>query len=142
MTSAESTARVSPALVEVLEQLVAGQVAHAPHDRRELAVAQRDSVLHAALAAEAEPHRRAVHAHLARAQRGEAEGVVGARVLLVADADARGLEQAHDGGEHLVARQAGEREVLADAAADARQRLAKASMRPYLVSSRTSRQRG
>ena len=75
------------------------------------------------------------------AQRGQAEGVVLARVLLVADAHARGLEQAHHGGEHLVARQARQREVGCTRRRMRGSARAKASMRPYLVSSRTSRQR-
>src|SRR6185436_8387470 len=100
-----------------------GQVAHVAHDAGQLAVAQRDAMVHAALAAELEEQRRALHSDLARAQRGKAKGIVGARVFLVAHANARGLEQPHDRGEHLVAGQTGQRQVLVDAATDARQRL-------------------
>ena len=65
-----------------------------------------DRVLLAALAAEAEAQRRAVDLDVAVAQGGQAERVVGPRVLLVADADQRRLEQAHDRRQHLLARQA------------------------------------
>ncbi len=43
------------------------------------------------------------HLHVAPAQRGEAVGAVLARVLVVADADQRAVEQAHHGGEQLLA---------------------------------------
>ena len=46
------------------------------------------------------------------------------RVLLVADADTGALEQTDDGGEHLLSRQAGLREVVLDPLPDAWQRLA------------------
>ena len=61
---------------------------------------------------------------VAVAQRGQAEALVVARVLLVADADQRGLEQAHDGRQHLLARQAAAAQVGVDARADRRQRAA------------------
>ena len=86
---------------------------------------QRKLVPHAALAAETELQLRAVHAHLACAQRGEPVGFILARVLVVTHAHARGLQQAHHGGEYLVARQTGQRQVLAYATTDARQRLCK-----------------
>ena len=60
-----------------------------------------------------------------RAQRGEPVGFILARVLVVTHAHARGLQQAHHGGEYLVARQTGQRQVLAYATTDARQRLCK-----------------
>jgi hypothetical protein len=55
------------------------------------------------------------------AQGGQAEGAVLAGVLLVADADQGRFEQAHDGGQHLAARQAGPRQVPLDAGANCRQ---------------------
>ena len=57
------------------------------------------------------------------AHRRQAEGVVLAGVLIVADADEGCLEQLHDGGEHLFARHAGQREVFLHATADRGQRL-------------------
>ena len=80
-------------LVEVLEELLPRQVLAALDDAREARVGDRDAVLDAALAAEAEAQRRAVDLHVPAAQRGEAEGVVLARVLVVADADQRPVEQ-------------------------------------------------
>jgi hypothetical protein len=77
-----------------------------------------------ALAAEAEAHRRAFHLHVPAAQRREAEGLVLARVLLIADADERLVEQADDGGEHLVARELLALQVALDAIAQQRQHLA------------------
>ena len=62
-------------------------------------------MLLAALAAEGEADGGALDLGVAVAQGGQAEGVVGARVLLVADADERGLQQPHHRGQHLLARQ-------------------------------------
>ena len=58
------------------------------------------------------------------AERREAERAVLARVALVADPDERRREQPHDGGEHLRARHARQREIAPRARADARQRRA------------------
>src|ERR671925_673793 len=76
---------------------------------------------HAALAAEAELKLRAIYPHLPRAQRGEAEGAVLARVFIVAYAYTRRLEQPHHAGEHFFARQAGEAQIVPHPAPDARQ---------------------
>ena len=76
----------------------------------------------AALALELEAQLGALHLDVRVAQRGQAVAVVAARVVVVADADQRGLQQVHDGGQHLLARQAATRHVLRDALADGRQR--------------------
>src|SRR4029079_9775383 len=75
----------------------------------------------AALAAELELDARARDLHVAIAQRREAERIVRLRVALVADAKARRFEEAHEGGEHLLARQARALQVLGDATAYRRQ---------------------
>jgi hypothetical protein len=61
---------------------------------------------------------------VAVAQRGQAEAVVAARVLVVADADQGLGEQADDDREHLVPRQPALAQVLREAAAQLRQALA------------------
>src|SRR5439155_17669639 len=99
----------------------------------EAPVVELDLVVHAALAAEAEEELAASHAHLAFAQRREAERGVLPRVLLVADADARGLEQAHHGGKHFLARQTGKGEVAAHLPPDARQRASEGDHPAVLV---------
>src|SRR5207245_9190209 len=87
--------------VEVLEQLLAGQIAATLDDVRKARLGERDDVLDAALAAEAEAQRRAVDLHVAAAQRGQAVRAVGARVFVVADADQRLAEERDDRGEEL-----------------------------------------
>jgi hypothetical protein len=77
----------------------------------------------AALAAELELHAASRYARMPVAQRREAEGVVLLRVALVADAEARRLEQRDQRGEHLFAWQPGPLQVRARAAADRGQRL-------------------
>ena len=56
------------------------------------------------------------------AHRGQPEGVVVARVLVVADADIGGVEQVHDRRDHPLAAEASARHVLVDPLADLRQR--------------------
>src|SRR5690606_7765483 len=83
-----------------------------------------DAMEDPALAAELELDLGAAHADVPRAQRREAIGAVRARVLLVAHAYQGRIEQPHDQGEHLLARDAGQSKVGRDTAADGRQRLA------------------
>jgi hypothetical protein len=94
------------------------------------------------LAAKAEVNARARDLGVTRAQRREPERAVLTRIALVADPDERRREQPDDRGQHLGARHAGQRNVAPRAGADARQRRAECASRPYLASSRTSRQRG
>src|SRR5437667_36894 len=61
---------------------------------------------------------------MAAAQRGEPEGVVLARVLVVADADERLVEEPHHRGEDLPARQIAGAQVALHPLADVRQDLA------------------
>jgi hypothetical protein len=83
-------------LVQVLEELVPGQVLAAPHHGGEAPVAHVDGVRLAALAAELEPHPRPFHGDVTAPQRGEAVRPVLAGVLHVAHADQAGLEQTDD----------------------------------------------
>jgi hypothetical protein len=56
------------------------------------------------------------------AQGGQSERVILPNVLFVADANERPLEQPHDGGEHLLARQPGTPEIWTDPHVDPRRR--------------------
>ena len=71
--------------------------------------------------------------HVPLAQRGEAEALVGPGVFVVADPDQGDLQQAHGGGEHLLARQAAPGEVGVDAGAELRQRAAERGHAVVLV---------
>ena len=122
--------RVLPAvLVLVLEQLLARQLLAAAHHAGHARVGELGALLHAALAAKAQFQGAAAHVHMARAQRGQAKRLVGDRVFLVAHAHVGGVQQPHDGGQHLRARQRflapARRQVARQPGADARQRLAK-----------------
>ena len=55
-------------------------------------------------------------------KRGQAVALVRPGVVVVADADQRGFQQMHDGGQHLLARQPAQRHVLGEPGADRRQR--------------------
>ena len=61
-----------------------------------------------------------------------------ARVFVVADANQRPLEQLHDRGKHLLARQTRTPQVRGGARADARQAAANTEQRSNFVSSRTA----
>src|SRR6266851_879711 len=115
--------RVALALgVEVLEEVLAGQVFATLDHTRHAPVFEADRNLDAALALEQKPHGRAAHVDVPVAQRGQAERVILPGVLLVADAQERGLEQADDGTDHLLLRQPFPAQVGRRAPADPRQR--------------------
>src|SRR5437868_2568742 len=76
------------------------------------------------LAPEVQMDPRPLDAGVPGAQRRQSEGLVRARVLLVADPFARPLEKSHDRRENLLAREARPGEVALDPRADARQRAA------------------
>src|SRR5581483_4557300 len=127
--------RLASALrIEILEQLVARQVLALLHDASEPPVGDRDGVVDAALAAESELELRALDLDVAAAERGETERAVRLRVLVVADADQRLVEQAHHGREDLAPRQVARAQVALDALADLRKDLAElehaAELRP------------
>ena len=107
--------------VEVLEELLPRQVLASPHDRREAPVPQADLMLLPGLAPEPEPDRGTAHRGVTRPQRGQPERTIETGVLVVADPDEGRLEEPHDGGQDLVARQAGRREIPFAAGADPRQ---------------------
>src|SRR2546425_12541202 len=104
--------------VDVLEQLVPGEVLALLDDAGEAAVGDRDRVVHAALAAEGKLQLRALDLEVAPAQGGEPEGAVLAGVFVVAHADQRLVEQHHHGGEDLAPRQVARAQIALDALAD------------------------
>src|SRR6266513_5385722 len=104
--------------VDVLEQLLPGKVLALLDDAREAPVGDRHRVIDSALAAEAEEQFRALDLDMALAQGGEAEGAVLARVLVVAHADQRLVEQHHHGGEDLATREIARAQIALHALAD------------------------
>lgn len=104
--------------VKVLEEFLAGDVAAFFNSVGEFAVVEGDVVELAAFAFEAETDAAALYLDVFVAHGGEAEGVIGAGVFVVADADEGGFEKLDDGGEHLAAVEIGELEILGDAGAD------------------------
>jgi len=105
-------------VVEVLEELVAGEVEAALDDVGEATVLDVDGVVDAGFSLEVEGDGAAVDVDVAVVQGGEAVGVVFAGIFFVADADAGGLHEADDGAEDLFAGEAGEGEVVVDLFAD------------------------
>src|SRR5258706_5123468 len=87
--------------VDVFEKLVPRQILALLNDAGEAPVGDRHRVVDSALAAEAEAHFCALDLDVAVAQRGESEGTVLARVLVVAHADQGLVQQHHHGGEDL-----------------------------------------
>ncbi len=122
LTSSEPTSRTSPVLVDVLEQLLAGQLLASADDLRQPAIVDRDRVMDAALAPEAEFQARAPDPGVPVAHCRQAERVVVAGIFVVADADQGRLQQPDDGRQHLAPGQAGEFQVAFGGAADLRQR--------------------
>ena len=132
-------------LVDVLEELLAGQVLHAAHDAREAAIGELDRVLDAALAAKAEPRALEPRTRTCRSRSVVRPNDSFSRAYSsLPMRTQRRLEQAHHGRQHLLARQARAREVARAPGARMRgsARGERGPARPYFVSSRTSRQRG
>ena len=108
-------------LVQVLEQLLPGQILAILDDAGDAPVADIHDVVDPALAAEGKAQFGASDLDVAPAQRGEAEGAVLARILVVAHADERLVEQHHHGGEDLPAREVARAQVALYALPDLRQ---------------------
>src|SRR4029077_20376713 len=87
-------------IVEILEQLVAREIATTFADARKPANVDVALVAIAALAAEAEMNTIAVDADMAIAQRGHPKAFVFPSVFTVADGEQRQFHHAHDSGQH------------------------------------------
>src|SRR5258706_17021 len=107
--------------VDVFEELVPRQILALLDDAREALVGDRHRVIDAALAAEAEAHFRALDLDVTVAQRGQPEGAVLARVLVVAHADQGLVEEHHHGGEDLPPGEIARAQIAFHALADFRE---------------------
>ncbi|MNJ51375.1 hypothetical protein D3C77_466770 [compost metagenome] len=101
----------------ILEQVLAGQVHAALDQVGQAPVAQGHLVLDAALATKAKADGDALNLDVAVTQGGQAEGIVVAGVLAIADSDQGGVEQAHDQGHDFLPVHAGARQVAVQLAA-------------------------
>ena len=111
-------------LADILEQHLAGEFLALGDDAFEIGVGDRRFVDDAVLAGIFHEQLGALAADMAAAQRRQAEALVGAGILFVADAHMLGVEQAHDRGEHGVALDLALPEVGLDALAELGQSLA------------------
>jgi hypothetical protein len=109
--------------VEITEQLLSGDVEAAAYHTHQPAVLDGEVMRHAGLAAEGEADLLTPDPNVMVTQRGQAERLVGARVLVVADTDQRLVEQVHHARQHALARKPGLLQVARDARAYPRQRL-------------------
>ena len=109
-------------VVQVLEELLARQVAACTNDAGEPAVVETDFVTLAALASKLKADRRPCDIYVAVAQRGQTKGAICARVFIVADADEGALEQLHDARQDPGAAEAGLCEIGRGPGANRRQR--------------------
>jgi len=108
-----------------LQQILSRQFLAAPDNIGDAAVPQRQRPFLAALAAKLETDVRPLHPGVAVAQGGQAKASVLGDVIIVADADERRFEQAHDGRENLFTRHAATPQMRLDRAADGRENLRK-----------------
>ncbi len=109
--------------VEELEQLLARQVLAALNDPGQPPVDEGHRVADAALAPEGEPHLVAFDPYVPFSEGREAEGLVVAGVLVVADPDQGLVEQAHHRRENLASSQVGSAKIPLHLFADAGQQL-------------------
>ena len=87
-------------IITIREEHLAWQILTAPDVARQSRVFDRDLVADSRLAFEPELHAVSPHPHVTTLQRRQSVRAIGARVLLVADADVRALEKRDHGGEH------------------------------------------
>ncbi len=107
-------------VVEVLEEVLSGELLQPRDHPREPPVAKVDLVVLPALSTEPEDQAGSLDVHVLRAQRGQAVRLVRLGVLSVPDADERFLEQPHGRGHDLLARDPRTREVGGNPGAQAR----------------------
>ena len=91
-------------VVDVAEQVLAGELLAGVQDPREERIAQPQVLLLAGLGAELELQAVAVDANVFVVQRRDPERLVLPLVLLVADPDQRLVHEPHSGREHLLPR--------------------------------------
>jgi hypothetical protein len=111
-----------PIVVDVLEEVLAGELLAGAHDARQPAITQRRAVPLAALAAIFEDDLCAREVDVAVAHGGKPVAAILAGIFLIADPDERDLQKAHDGRQDLLAGQPAARLVLSHARAKTRQR--------------------
>lgn len=118
----------------ILEQRLPGQFPATPHQPNQACVADAGLQRLAASAAEGEAHLTLVdEVRMGIAQRGEAVRTVGAHVAVVAHAQERLSEECHHQRNDLVAREARQTKVVADAAPQPRQGLGEGDQAVVLV---------
>ena len=103
---------------EILKQTVAGKLVAAADDTCDFVILEPDGMMNAALSIELETKHAALGTQVAVAQSGETEGMICPRIFAVADADCRGFEEAHDGGQNLFAGELGALQVAGNPGAD------------------------
>src|SRR5258708_5171281 len=108
-------------VIEVLKEHLSRQVFTPLDDACDSFIGQSDLDLASALSREQDADGCTTHIDVPVAQRGQPERSIFARVLLVADARERQLEQLDDRGDDLFSRQAVDSHVACDAASDTRQ---------------------
>src|SRR5688572_26664806 len=111
-------------LIDVAEELLAGQLLTCLEDARQAPIAQVDVMFLAALALEVKVDLRALDLDVITVQRGQSVRAIFARVFIVADANQRGLEQPHDRRQDFLARQSRSAQISLDAGAQPGQRFA------------------
>ncbi len=92
--------------INILKQLIARQVLAAADDASKPCIAQVNGMILAALAAKVEVRGFALNVYVLVVQGSQAERLVFSRIGFVADADMGFFQEAHDGGQHLLAGQA------------------------------------
>ena len=109
-------------VVDKLKQLLTGQLLAVANDAPEPAIVEHELLRAPALALEREEGAAVLQElHVMVAQRRQPVRFVRPRILFVADAQQRFVEQADDRGEHLVLRQPGQGEILLQSTPQPRQ---------------------
>jgi len=112
----------SSGLIDVLKQMLAGQVVTLPHNPCQAPVCDLHLVLHSALAGEVEAERRALYLHVLVAKCGQAVGVVFGSRFFIADPHPRYVQQPYEGRQQFLPRHPRQRQILIHLRAGSRNR--------------------
>src|SRR5438477_12721527 len=111
-------------MVDVLKQVLTGQVLELGNNIRDAPVGHIDLMLASALTSKTKTHFRTFDPNMSIFHGCEPKRFVFTRVLLIADGDESALKQLHDRGQSLLSRQSGQLQISRRSSADRRAGLA------------------
>ena len=106
--------------IQILEKVLSWQLLTAPDNTRKAGIIQSDRMLLPALSAKREGDGGALNAGVAISEGCQPIGAVLLRILIIAHANERSIEQLHDSRQHFLARDARQTQVAPNSCPDTR----------------------